>query len=243
MTARLVASDLVAGYGKVEVLHGLSLRVDPGETVAIVGANGAGKTTLLRAVFGFLRPASGSILLDGHDIRAYPPHAMAEVGLAMVPDDRGIFRSLTVGQNLRLSTLGSAGVDPARIEEIHSLFPVLGERKGSVAGTLSGGQQQMLGLARALMSGPSLLLLDEPSLGLAPKAQDDLFEALGSLASRGMSILLVEQNVRRALSIASRAYLVRDGRVAMEAPARDVLKDGRLLTAYLGKPAEALAEE
>jgi len=168
---------------------------------------------------------------------------MSRLGVAMVPDDRGIFKSLTVGENLRLSTLGRSGAEAGTVDEVRGLFPKLVGREKSVAGTLSGGEQQMLGLARALMGRPRLLLLDEPSLGLAPKVQDALFGTLGDLGRRGMSVLLVEQNVRRALGIASRAYLLREGNLAMELPAAEVLGDDSLLTAYLGKPAEALKAE
>lgn len=237
MSVGLEVSGLVVRYGAVEALHGVSLRLEPGETVAVVGRNGAGKTTLLRAVFGFVRPASGSIRFGAADLTARRPHDMVRLGVAYVPEHRGILNELTVLENLRLAALGSRRPETEHIGGVFELFPILGERQQSRAATLSGGQQQMLALGRALMSGPSVLMLDEPSLGLAPQVVDAVFAALGELGRRGVAILLVEQNVRRALQVASRGYLLHLGRVAMEAGAEEILSDRRLYETYLGKAA------
>ena len=234
LASSLQVDGLVARYGHVEALHGVSLRVDPGETVAVVGRNGAGKTTLLRSIFGYVRPSAGSIGFGGVDLSHRPPHAKARMGIAYVPEHRGILGRLSVLENLQLAALGARKQERDHLDEVFELFPVLHERATEAAAVLSGGQQQMLALGRALMTGPKLLMLDEPSLGLAPKVVDDLFGALAGLRDRGMTILLVEQNVRRALSIASRGYLMNLGQVELEAGAEEILHDDRLYSAYLG---------
>ncbi len=243
MIPALDVADLVVTYGKVQALHGVSLRVGQGETVALVGRNGAGKTTLLRAAFGFVRPASGAVRFEGREITGRPAHRMPSIGIAYVPESRDVFKRLSVLENLRLGALRSARSESDGLAQVFSLFPALEGRSRASAGTLSGGQQQMLALGRALMSGPRLLLLDEPSLGLAPKVLDSLFASLGELSESGMSILLVEQNVRRALAIASRGYLLNLGRVVLEASAADILADDRLQSVYLGRSAEMLSGE
>jgi branched-chain amino acid transport system ATP-binding protein len=243
MTGALEVEDLVVRYGRVEALHGISLRVGGGETVALIGRNGAGKTTLLQTIYGFVRPAAGAIRYDGTDITRVPPYGMARRGIAYVPETRGVFHELSILENLRLGALRARDREDERMEEVFDLFPVLRSRRGERAGTLSGGQQQMLALGRALMGGPGLLLLDEPSLGLAPTVADGLFESLRRLAVRGMAILLVEQNVRRALAIAARGYLLNLGAVAMAASATEMSRDERLERVYLGRGGEALGGE
>jgi branched-chain amino acid transport system ATP-binding protein len=243
MTPVLEVADLVVRYGNIGALHGVSLRVEPGETVALVGRNGAGKTTLLQTVYGFVRAAGGTIRFQGEDITRRAAHELAALGIAYVPETRGIFRDLSVGENLRLGAFRAREREEERHKDVLGLFPVLADREGDRAGTLSGGQQQMLALARALMAGPRLLLLDEPSLGLAPMVIDSLFQALGRLAERGMTVLLVEQNVRRALSLASRGYLLNLGTIVLEASAEDILSSERLESIYLGRPGQVLRPE
>jgi ABC-type branched-subunit amino acid transport system ATPase component len=233
-TASLEVEGLVARYGHVEALHGVSIGVRPGETVAVVGRNGAGKTTLLRSIFGYIPPSAGSVRFGGKDLAGRPPHAMVRMGIAYVPEHRGILGGLSVLENLQLAALGARKPESRHLPDVYALFPVLEERARHEAAVLSGGQQQMLALGRALMTGPKLLMLDEPSLGLAPKVVDDLFVTLARLRDAGMTILLVEQNVRRALSIASRGYLMNLGRVEVEAGAEEILADPRLYSAYLG---------
>jgi len=236
--ASLDVKGLVARYGPVEALHGVTINVGRGETVAVIGRNGAGKTTLLRSIFGYVPPAAGSVRFEQKDLVGRPPHAMARMGIAYVPEGRGILGSLSVLENLQLAALGARRPEREHLSEVFALFPVLEERAHHQAAVLSGGQQQMLALGRALMIGPKLLMLDEPSLGLAPKVVDDLFTTLARLRDGGMTILLVEQNVRRALSVASRGYLMNLGRVELEAEAEEILEDPRLYAAYLGGVAE-----
>ncbi len=233
MPPTLEVQDVVVAYGRVQALHGVSLTVNPGEVVAVIGRNGAGKSTLLKTVFGFLRPTSGSIRFEDVDLTTLQPHQMAQLGIGYVPEDRGVFTELTVLENLQLGAIRAREHEDDRIGEVFALFPQLAERSGAPAATLSGGQQQMLALGRALMISPRLLLLDEPSLGLAPRILDSLFETLAELATRGLSIVLVEQNVKRSLAIASRAYLLNLGRVELEGTAASVAKDPALQTVYM----------
>ena len=224
-------------YGPVEVLHGVDLQVDPGELVAIVGANGAGKTTLLHILSGIHRASAGQILLEGQDIGHLPPHCIVQAGICQVPEGRQVFAPLSVENNLRLGGY-SQRHNPAWVEQqlqfIYTLFPILEERRTQSAGTLSGGQQQMLAIGRALLARPRLLLLDEPSMGLAPLLVEEILRVVRELNQQGVTILLVEQNARAALGVAHRGYVLETGRVAMAAPAATLLQDEGIKRAYLG---------
>jgi len=232
----LEVSSLVAGYGKAEVLHDLSLAVESGEIVAILGPNGAGKTTLVNSIGGVLRPTAGSVVFDGTDLISVPPHEISSHGVALVPEGRRIFPRMTVSENLDVGAYGAAA-RPERertLAWVHQIFPLLAERSNQVAGTLSGGEQQMLAIGRALMSRPRLLLLDEPSLGLAPIIVQGIFEVLREVNDAGVSILLVEQNAVEALDLAGRGYVLEEGMIVGEANAQALLDDERLRKAYLG---------
>ena len=233
-------SGLSARYGPVHALRDVSLEVRAGELVALLGANGAGKSTLLRVIAGLLGPAAGRVMLDGRDVTGRAPEAMLRAGAALVPERRRIFGDLTVLDNLELGGYAlprgrefrrglAAGVDAA-----YALFPVLRQRSGQLAGTLSGGEQQMLAIGRALMSRPRLLLCDEPSLGLAPLVVQEIMRLLARLRETGTTILLVEQNARLALRFADRAYVLEVGRVALSGASADLLADDQLKAAYLG---------
>jgi branched-chain amino acid transport system ATP-binding protein len=239
--ALLSVKDLVVSYGGIRAVKGISFHVDEGEVVTLVGANGAGKSSTLRALSGLV-PWEGTILHEGESLRGVPAHRIVARGVAHVPEGRRIFGNLTVAENLRLATWtrrhdGRVAEDEARAFE---LFPVLKDRAGQRGGTLSGGEQQMLALARALMSGPRLLLLDEPSMGLAPRLVREIFAALAEMSRLGMTLLLVEQNVNMALHLASRAYLLETGTVALEGPSRELLSHPRVLEAYLGAAAKEI---
>jgi branched-chain amino acid transport system ATP-binding protein len=224
-----------AGYGDVAVLRGVSLAVGAGELVALVGANGAGKTTTLRAISGLLPAGDGTIRFAGHRIDAWPPHRIVAHGLLHVPEGRKIFPSLSVRENLDLG----AYLAPDRTrrrerrEQVFALFPVLDERQHQAAGTLSGGEQQMLAIGRSLMGGPRLLMLDEPSLGLAPRVVDRIFDVIGAINRQGVPVLLVEQNVQRSLAIADRGYVLEQGAVVLSGPGRDLVQREAVRRAYL----------
>jgi branched-chain amino acid transport system ATP-binding protein len=228
--------DLRVSYGRVPVLKGISLQVNTGEIVGLVGPNGAGKTTTLSTVFGLIKPDSGSILLNGRPLTGQAPERIVRLGLALVPEGRHIFNTLTVRENLELGA--TARKDHANVrhdlDELLDRFPVLRRYYDSPAGRLSGGEQQQLAIARALLSRPTLLLLDEPSLGLAPVVIDDVFDALARLREEGVTILLVEQNAARTIELADRSYVLRTGQVVL-AGSRDDLADAQQFeTAYLG---------
>jgi len=234
--AVLALDDLRAGYGDVAVLRGVSLAVAPGEVVALVGPNGVGKTTTLRAISGLIRPTGGAIRFAGARIDALPPHDIVARGLLQVPEGRKIFPSLTVQENLDLGAYLPAA-KARRVEtreRVFALFPILAERRRQAAGTLSGGEQQMLAIGRSLMGGPRLLMLDEPSLGLAPLVVDRIFEVIGTIHRQGIPVLLVEQNVQRALAIADRAYVLEQGAVALSGSGSDLLARDEIRRAYLG---------
>lgn len=236
----LVVSDLSVSYGAVSVLHGISLTVREGELVTIVGANGAGKTTFLKTLAGILAPAGGRIMLDGTEIGGRPSYWVARQGVVLVPEGRGIFGDQTVRDNLVLGTLvRHEGRDPATLtrdlERTFDLFPPLRERLDDLAGGLSGGQQQMLALARGLMARPRVLLLDEPSLGLSPLLIQQIFDAIGRLRAQGLTILLVEQMAAQALALADRAYVLERGRITLEGTAATVREDPAVIQAYLGR--------
>ncbi len=222
-------------YGRIEVLHGLDLEVSAGEIVTVVGANGAGKTTLLRCLSGLQPLTAGRISFDGRDLAAVPAHRRVALGLAQSPEGRQIFTNLTVGENLRL---GAFHFSDRRVGEdrdrVFALFPVLKEKRALPAGSLSGGQQQMLAIGRALMSRPRCLLLDEPSMGLAPLLVKQVLGVVQELKRRGITVLLVEQNAMAALAIADRGYVMETGRIVTGGPARDLLVDPAVREAYLG---------
>ena len=231
---RLEVQALETGYGKAQVLFGVDLEVEAGELVALLGANGAGKTTLLRALSGLLRPWKGSVLLGGKDLRGLSPARRARLGLGHVPEGRQLFPLMTVEENLRL---GAAFLAPGRekegYERVYALFPQLAERRRQLAGTLSGGEQQMLAIGRALMGFPRILLVDEPSLGLSPRLAEEVLLALKEGARGGVGVLLVEQNVALSLEVAERGYVLEHGRVVLEGPAQALAQDPRVREAYL----------
>lgn len=231
----LEVKDLRARYGRIEALHGVSIQVARGELVALVGANGAGKTTLLRCVSG-VRPISGGrVLFDGADLSGARPDARVRAGICQVPEGRQVFGPMTIEDNLRMGAYTRpSGEIAAGLDEIYALFPVLKEKRALPGGTLSGGQQQMLALGRALMGKPRLLLLDEPSMGLAPLIAQEIFRVIGRLREQGMTILLVEQNAVAALSIADRAYVLETGEITLQGPGKDLLAHEDVRRAYLG---------
>jgi len=236
----LAISGLAAGYGAIQVLHDVSLAIPAGRIVTIVGANGAGKTTLLKTIAGVLRPWRGSVLLDGETIGGRPSYWVARRGVVLVPEGRGIFGDQTVRENLLLGALARReGRDPQSVavdlERSLALFPILRERLDGLAGGLSGGQQQMLALARGLMARPRVLLLDEPSLGLSPLFVQQIFGAIGRLRAEGLTILLVEQMAVQALALADQAYVLERGRIVLEGTAAEVREDPTVVQAYLGR--------
>jgi branched-chain amino acid transport system ATP-binding protein len=235
MTMALETEDLTAGYGEnVDVLHGVSVAVGEGEAVAILGANGAGKSTLLKTICGLLPARRGSVRFRGEEIGGRPAHKIARGGLSHVPEGRQVFVNQTVEENLRLGAMDS-GQWEERHELLLEVFPMLGEKLHQNAGELSGGQQQMLAIARGLMSSPRVLMIDEPSLGLSPKLVDECTDLLRHLRSElGVSILLVEQNAAVAAGVADRAYVLRLGEVVLEESAAEVLGNDEVLNAYLG---------
>ncbi|MBX9911881.1 MAG: ABC transporter ATP-binding protein [Beijerinckiaceae bacterium] len=231
----LEVENLVAGYGGADVLRGIGLSVSAGEIVAVLGANGVGKTTLNRAISGLIRPSSGNIRFLGYDIAGKGPPAIVAAGLIHVPEGRRIFPNMSVRDNLILGSYRRG--KPARaanLERMFALFPRLRERTGQLAGTLSGGEQQMLAIGRGLMAEPKLLILDEPSLGLSPLLVEEMFSLIGRIAADGLAVLLVEQNVIQSLELASRAYVMENGRVVVSGAAADIAADPALKHAYLG---------
>ena len=232
----LEVRDLHVSYGKVRAVQGVSLEVEEGEIVALIGANGAGKSTTMHAVCGIERPAAGQIRFLGRDIARLPPHRIMRRGIAQVPEGRLIFGGLTIAQNLRLGAYGVAGraTVEADIDRVLAFFPMLRDRLDERGAALSGGQAQMLALARGLMARPKLLLLDEPSLGLAPIAAQEVFALIARLRDSGVTILLVEQNVRQALAIADRGYVLESGRNILDGEAAALAGHELLVSAYLG---------
>jgi branched-chain amino acid transport system ATP-binding protein len=232
----LDVSRLEVFYGEARAIRGVDLRIEDGEIVSVVGPNGAGKSTLVNALAGLVRDRTGSVELDGVDLLRPPVHEVGDHGLAIVPEGRRIFSGMSVEDNLVLGAYrGTArAYREERLARVHALFPILAERSEQRAGTLSGGEQQMLALGRALMSGPRVLLLDEPSLGLAPVVVDTLFDALEEIHTSGVSILLVEQNVTRALAISQRAYLLSDGVIVHSGNAQEMLHDPDVQRICLG---------
>ncbi|MET0084096.1 MAG: ABC transporter ATP-binding protein [Sedimenticola sp.] len=235
--ALLKVDSLSTHYGPIQALFDISLEVHPGELVAMVGANGAGKTTLLQTISGIHKPSGGSISFDGVEISRRKPHQIVASGICHVPEGRQVFAPLSVEDNLRLGAYSirkeREWVD-AELERIYELFPILREKAGQTAGTLSGGQQQMLAIGRALLGRPRLLLLDEPSMGLAPLLVEEIFRVIQGLNEKGVTILLVEQNARAALGIANRGYVLETGRAVHSASAQELLNDEAVRKAYLG---------
>jgi branched-chain amino acid transport system ATP-binding protein len=237
MPPLLTIDKLHAGYGMIEVLHGISVEVQPGEIVALIGANGAGKTSTLLSISGCLPVRRGRVLLEGQEIHRLPAHQIVRRGICQSPEGRKIFGRLSVLENLQMGAFtrnDRAGID-RDLNHAFELFPILAERRGQAGGTLSGGEQQMLAVARALMGRPKLLLLDEPSLGLAPMVAVKIFEVVRRLNQEGMSILLVEQAARMALKLAHRGYVMETGRITMTDKAEALLNDKRVQDAYLGE--------
>jgi branched-chain amino acid transport system ATP-binding protein len=232
----LALQRLHVAYGGIRAVKGIDVAVEPGELVCLIGANGAGKTTTLRAITGLVRAAEGRIVYDGDDITRRRVHEIARRGLAMVPEGRGVFAQLSIEENLAMGAYARRDREvDSDVERVFALFPRLKERRRQTAGTLSGGEQQMLAIARALMSRPKLLLLDEPSMGLAPLMVEKIFEVIRRVASEGVTLLLVEQNARLALEVSHRGYVLEGGLVTMTGAARALLDDPRVRQAYLGE--------
>jgi branched-chain amino acid transport system ATP-binding protein len=237
MPAQLTLTNAQAGYGAIEVLKSISLEVAEGEIVTIIGANGAGKTTTLMCISGINRLRAGSVTFNGREIQKLPPHEIVKLGLSQSPEGRKIFPRLTVLENLQLGAVTRRDASGIRedFDRVYALFPILRDRAKQLGGTLSGGEQQMLAVGRALMSRPKMLLLDEPSLGLAPLLVAKIFEAIRQLNQAGMAVLLVEQNARMALKLAHRGYVLETGKIVMSGPADQLLNDQRVKDAYLGE--------
>jgi branched-chain amino acid transport system ATP-binding protein len=235
-TGVLEVNDLEAGYGDARALSGVTFSVGPREIVALLGSNGAGKSTLLKSIAGLLRPRAGTIRWEGEDLRRIGTHLIVERGLAMVPEGRRLFGSLTVEDNLVLGAFAPRArvVRQLNLDRVYALFPVLRERRRSIVGALSGGQQQMVAVGRALMTSPRLLMLDEPSLGLAPRLVRSILEALAEINRSGVGVFLVEQNVQAALTLAHRAYILEGGRIVGEGRGPELLQDPHVRRAYLG---------
>jgi branched-chain amino acid transport system ATP-binding protein len=231
----LTVRDLKSRYGRIEVLHGISFDVEEGEIVTLVGSNGAGKTTLLRTLSGVQPATEGSISFAGTPIQNLRPHRRVTLGLSQVPEGRQVFASLSVADNLRLGAVTrDDDAIAADLDNIYAMFPVLAEKKQDQAGALSGGQQQMLAIGRALMARPKLILLDEPSMGLAPKLVELIFSVIADFRRRGLTVLLVEQNANAALAIANRGYVIETGRITITGQGKELLNDPRVRAAYLG---------
>jgi branched-chain amino acid transport system ATP-binding protein len=230
----LSLSDVSAAYGGFQALFGVSLEVRAGESVAVIGPNGAGKTTLLRLISKLIEPTRGEIRFNEESLNPVPPHDVVGRGIAHVPENRRLFPRLTVEENLRIGAFTSREKYQERLSMVYELFPRLKERRAQAAGTLSGGEQQMCAIGRALMSGPKLLLLDEPSAGLAPVVVQAIFELVRKICTEGYTVLIVEQNIRQVLKVVSRAYLLEAGRIKMSGPSQEFLSSEEIRKAYLG---------
>jgi branched-chain amino acid transport system ATP-binding protein len=230
----LTVDDLRVGYGRVEAVRGVSFRVDRGSLVTLVGANGAGKSSIINAVSGMLRPSGGRITFDGHDVTRTPAHKLVRRGLVQVPEGRQILATLTIEENLRMGAWHTRGSAQRSIDAMYDRFPVLAERRDLPAGALSGGEQQMLAIARALVAAPTVMLMDEPSMGLAPKIVDEVFRVIEEIRASGTTVVLVEQNARRALRAADHGYVLQSGEIVHSGPAAGLLADERIVQAYLG---------
>ena len=235
--AMLEVRDLQVYYGMIHAIKGISFDVNQGEVIALIGANGAGKTTTLHTITGLLAPKSGSVLFEGKDITKVPAHKIISMGMAHVPEGRRVFAELSVYENLKMGAYTRK--DKKEIEEslanVYKRFPRLEERKNQMAGTLSGGEQQMLAMGRALMSKPKIILMDEPSMGLSPIFVNEIFDIIRAVSESGTTVLLVEQNAKKALSISDRAYVLETGTITMSGKAKDLLEDEAVKKAYLGE--------
>ena len=232
----LKVENLVVRYGMIEAIKGISFEVNDGEIVTLIGANGAGKTTTMHAISGLIKPASGSIYLDDKDLTKVPPHTIVSMGLAQVPEGRRVFAQETVEENLILGAFFRKDKEQIRadMDYVFDLFPRLKERSSQLAGTLSGGEQQMLAMGRALMANPRIILLDEPSMGLSPLLVSEIFDIIKEINSKGTTVLLVEQNAKRALAIANHAYVLETGNITLEGTGEELARDERVQKAYLG---------
>lgn len=235
--AMLEVRDLQVYYGMIHAIKGISFDVNQGEVIALIGANGAGKTTTLHTITGLLAPKSGSVLFEGKDITKVPAHKIVSMGMAHVPEGRRVFAELSVYENLKMGAYTRK--DKKEIEEslanVYKRFPRLEERKNQMAGTLSGGEQQMLAMGRALMSKPKIILMDEPSMGLSPIFVNEIFDIIKSVSASGTTVLLVEQNAKKALSIADRSYVLETGKIVLSGKASDLLNNDSIKKAYLGE--------
>lgn len=233
----LEVKDLQVYYGMIQAIKGVSFHVDEGEVVALIGANGAGKTTILHTVSGLLTPKEGSVIFEGKDIIKIPGHKIVSMGMAHVPEGRRVFAQLSVLQNLKMGAYTRKDKNEIQqtLRTVFDRFPRLEERQNQMAGTLSGGEQQMLAMGRALMSHPRILLMDEPSMGLSPIFVNEIFDIIQKVSKSGTTVLLVEQNAKKALSIADRAYVLETGRIVLEGRANDLLNDDSVKKAYLGE--------
>lgn len=234
--AMLEVNNIHSYYGNIHALKGVSLTVEKGEIVTLIGGNGAGKTTTLRSISGILKPREGTVKFEGDDIAPYKPHKLVAKGISMVPEGRGVFSRLTVAENLDMGAYirtDKAGIKED-LERIFDLLPRLKERRSQVAGTLSGGEQQMLATGRALMSRPRLLLMDEPSMGLAPVLVEQIFDIIQDINQQGTSVLLVEQNAQMALCIANRAYVLETGKIVLHGESQELMENPQVIEAYLG---------
>jgi branched-chain amino acid transport system ATP-binding protein len=234
--ALLEIKDITSGYGDVQILWGSSLSLEKGKLTCLVGGNGVGKTTLLRTVMGLIRPWSGTVMYDGQDVSKLPAYTKAEMGVVLVPEGRQLFTDMTVYENLEMGATNRHARPNfhKNLDRVYEMFPRLNERHGQKAGTLSGGEQQMLAVARGIMADPTILIIDELSLGLAPVLVLQLFESLKLLRDEGITLLLVEQNVQLALAISDYGFVLAEGKVELEGPARSLIKDKHVRAAYLG---------
>lgn len=234
--ALLEIKDLKVSYGFITALKGINISVEEGQIVTLLGSNGAGKTTTLRTISGAIKPESGSILLDGKEISGLPTYKIAKVGVTQSPEGRLLFSELTVEENLKVGAYGVKSKTQLKenFDRVYKLFPILKERKSQIANTLSGGEQQMVAIGRALMSNPKILLLDEPSLGLAPLIIEEIFKAFTKIREEGTTILIVEQNALQTLKIADYAYVLELGSIGLEGPAKELISNKKLIDAYLG---------
>jgi branched-chain amino acid transport system ATP-binding protein len=237
MSALLSVKNLKVSYGGINAVKGIDLQVDQGELVALIGANGAGKSSSLKAIAGALTPSAGEIRFSSHPTEKLPAYDLVQLGMGMVPEGRGVFKRMTILENLQMGAFlkKDAKAVQQKLEEVYSYFPRLKERLPQLAGTLSGGEQQMLAIGRAMMAEPQLLLLDEPSMGLSPIMVETIFDVIRNLSASGMTILLVEQNARLALQIANRAYVMESGLITLSGSGKELLEDSRVRTAYLGE--------
>ena len=235
--AMLELKDVEVFYGMIQAIKGISFEVNEGEVIALIGANGAGKTTTLHTITGLLSPKAGSIFFDGQDITKTPAHKIVSLGMAHVPEGRRVFSQMTVYQNLKMGayTRSDKSEIDAALEMVYKRFPRLEERKNQLAGTLSGGEQQMLAMGRALMSHPKIILMDEPSMGLSPILVNEIFDIIRSVNEAGTTVLLVEQNAKKALDIADRAYVLETGKIVTSGDAKELMNDDAIKKAYLGE--------